>query len=81
MSLRHVVNCSGDPDTDLAEFDAEITPGELEELTRLSPGEETKQEIAAREARRHEALRRLQFVAISDEVVRDLLCVMGVEDE
>lgn len=81
MSLRHVVNCSGEPDTDLAAYDEEFRPGELEELTQLSPGEQTKQEIAARAARRHEALRRLQFLSITDEVVRDLLIVMGVEDE
>ena len=81
MSLRHVVNCSGEPDTDLAEFDEEFRPGELEELTRLSPGEETKQEMAARAARREAALRRLQLLAITDEVIHDLLIVMGVDDE
>jgi hypothetical protein len=76
VSVEHRVSCSAGLSTAYA-VDVEITADDMPPV----PDQLSKPRIEAARRRRDEALARLQLVALTDEILADLLVVLGLEDE
>lgn len=78
MSVEHIVDC-GAQLTNHSAVDEDLSPGRRAEFA--VPPELTFGHIRERDRRQREALDRLQLAAVTDEHLRDILIVLGVEDQ
>jgi hypothetical protein len=76
--VEHVVDC-GARGTDHVAVDQDLTPQRLAEFA--VSGELTFAHIEERDRRQRAALSRLQLAALTDDHLRDILIVLGVEDQ
>jgi hypothetical protein len=76
--VEHVVDC-GARGTDHIAVDQDVTPERLAEFT--VPAELLRARADERDQRQRAALERLQMAALTDEHLRDILIVLGVEDQ
>ena len=78
MHVEHIVDC-GAQRTNRSAVDEDLSPQRMAEFS--VPGELTFAHIEDRNRRQRAALDRLQMAAVTDEHLRDILIVLGVEDQ
>jgi hypothetical protein len=76
--VEHVVDC-GARGTNHIAVDQDATAGRLAEFTL--PGELSFAHAEERDRRQRAALERLQMASLTDEHLRDILIVLGVEEQ